>query len=238
MNLRERGNLNSVSQNNGERVVRQNQSLRKWSDTQYSDNFQKIDKIESKGALVEFLNTGFDLKKDTSNGRVRINFQKRDELNRQISFGSFYLSFEEVFELSEFIQHDLVERYVESMEEAKKSGSKYCRAIYVKYAGAVSENGVISRVLELTPGIKEELVITYKEGPGAQNPKTKLITPAGKMDKFICVPLSVNRLISVIDNVKCEIIAYKAAVHVEMRLQEKIDELNSKLDAILKNLNG
>ena len=202
----------------------------------YVDNtFQTIDKIESKGARVEFLNTGFDLKKDTANGKVRINFQKLDDSNHQIAFGSFYLGFEEISELREFIQHDLADKYVEALEEANNSRSKYAKAIYTKYAGTVGEGNVISRVLELTPGMKEDLVITYKEGPGAQNAKTKLITPAGKMTKTISVPLSVNRLIGIVDNVSNEIIAYKAAVHTEKRLEAKFAEINDKLDRILRN---
>lgn len=202
----------------------------------YGDNtFQTIDKIESKGARVEFLNTGFDLKKDTANGKVRINFQKLDDSNHQIAFGSFYLGFEEISELREFIQHDLADKYVEALEEANNLGSKYAKAIYTKYAGIVGEGNVLSRVLELTPGMKEDLVITYKEGPGAQNAKTKLITPAGKMTKTISVPLSVNRLIGIVDNVSNEIIAYKAAVHTEKRLEAKFAEINDKLDRILRN---
>ena len=211
------------------------QQKKEVSKTEYGDNtFQTIDKIESKGARVEFLNTGFDLKKDTANGKVRINFQKLDDSNHQIAFGSFYLGFEEISELYEFIQHDLPDKYVESLEDAQASGSKYAKAIYTKYAGIVGEGTVISRVLELTPGVKEELVITYKEGPGAQNSKTKLITPAGKMTKTISVPLSVNRLIGIVDNIKNEIIAYKASVHTEKRLEAKFNEINSKLDKILK----
>ena len=186
----------------------------------YSDNeFQTIDKIEIKGARVEFLNSGFGLKKDSSIGKVRINFQKLDDSNHQIAFGSFYLGFDEIYELDEFIQHDLADKYVESKSEAEQSGSKYCTPIYTKYAGAVNDSGVISRVLELTPGTKEDLVITYKEGPGVQNQKTKLITPAGKMTKFITCPLSVNRLISIVASIRAEIIAYKAAIHVEKQLE-------------------
>lgn len=238
MNLKGR-TLNITNNMANPNTVQKQQSnvpKREISKMEYGDNtFQTIDKIESKGARVEFLNTGFDLKKDTANGKVRINFQKLDDSNHQIAFGSFYLGFEEISELREFIQHDLADKYVEALEEAKNSGSKYAKAIYTKYAGIVGEGSVISRVLELTPGMKEDLVITYKEGPGSQNAKTKLITPAGKMTKTISVPLSVNRLIGIVDNVSNEIIAYKASVHTEKRLEAKFNEINEKLDKILRN---
>ena len=195
--------------------------------SEYGDNtFQTIDKIETKGARVEFLNTGFDLKKDSSIGKVRINFQKLDDSNHQIAFGSFYLD--------EFIQHDLPERYVESKDAAAASGTKFAKPIYTKYAGVVAESGVLSRVLELTPGFKEDLIITYKEGPGNQHPTTKLITPAGKMVKTISVPLSVNRLISIVKSLESEIVAYKTSVHVEKRLENKFKDLSDKLDSLLK----
>lgn len=203
--------------------------------SEYGDNtFQTIDKIETKGARVEFLNTGFDLKKDSSIGKIRINFQKLDDSNHQIAFGSFYLGFDEIYELDEFIQHDLPERYVESKDAAAASGTKFAKPIYTKYAGVVAESGVLSRVLELTPGFKEDLIITYKEGPGNQHPTTKLITPAGKMVKTISVPLSVNRLISIVKSLESEIVAYKASVHVEKRLENKFKDLSDKLDSLLK----
>ena len=136
--------------------------------------------------------------------------------------------------MDEFIQHELPEKYVESKDAAVASGTKFAKPIYTKYAGVVGETGVLSRVLELTPGFKEDLIITYKEGPGNQNPTTKLITPAGKMVKTISVPLSVNRLISIVKSLESEIIAYKTSVHVEKRLEDKFNDLSHKLDVLLK----
>lgn len=237
MNLKGR-NIQATQRNVEQKVQEKPQQTQTTikNKAEYGENtFQTIDKIETKGARVEFLNTGFELKKDTANGKVRINFQKLDDSNHQVAFGSFYLGFEEIFELSEFIQHDLADKYVESLEEAKVSGAKYCKPVYTKYAGIVTENAVISRVLELTPGVKEELVITYKEGPGAQNAKTKLITPAGKMTKMISVPLSVNRLIGIVGLIKYEIAGYKGAVWASKMMSSKFDTLEKKLDAILKN---
>ena len=54
------------------------------------------------------------------------------------------------------------------------------------------------------------------------------------MVKTISVPLSVNRLISIVKSLESEIVAYKASVHVEKRLENKFKDLSDKLDSLLK----
>lgn len=205
--------------------VKQTQKMQaEPKEQQIDDSFTTIAKIESKSGRVEFLNTGFDLRDGgTSLGKVKLNFQKIAD-NKQVAFGSFYFSFDEFMELEEFIRTDLPQKYAESLSKKVQENTKYASAIYSSYKKYEKDGKIYSRIFEIAPSETSDIVLSYKLGPGVLDEKTKQVRPSGKMEVIISVPVSMNRLISIINLVRCEIIAYKSSVHTVRKMTESFNE--------------
>lgn len=129
-------------------------------------------------------------------------------------------------DINEFerLAHDIKFRFIDSLarkakEQQKAGGYTYCKEVYADYGGtpretlakmgrARADNKDESRVFKITPGDRIPWILSAEKGAGKRL-ETGAITPDGKPDVIIRVPLSdenFRKFAIVVDN---EIQAWK-----------------------------
>ena len=138
--------------------------------------------------------------------RLQLTFVNYDSENKKLSHSiDCFLKFDEALYLCNMIlQQQLARLNKKERERCKQTGEKYCKAIFTSTLGGIHEEKVrrknlrsdgkaISRHFTISPGLKQDYVITCLQGAGHSNEKG-LIVPDGNPDITIRVACSSSDL--------------------------------------------
>lgn len=138
--------------------------------------------------------------------RLQLSFVNYDSETKKLSHSiDCFLKFDEALYLCNMIlQQQLARLNKKERERCKQTGEKYCKAIFTSTLGGIHEEKVrrknlrsdgkaISRHFTISPGLKQDYVITCLQGAGHSNEKG-LIVPDGNPDITIRVACSSSDL--------------------------------------------
>ena len=138
--------------------------------------------------------------------RLQLSFVNYDSETKKLSHSiDCFLKFDEALYLCNMIlQQHLARLNKKERERCKQTGERYCKAIFTSTLGGIHEEKVrrknlrsdgkaISRHFTISPGLKQDYVITCLQGAGNSNEKG-LIVPDGNPDITIRVACSSSDL--------------------------------------------
>ena len=138
--------------------------------------------------------------------RLQLSFVNYDSETKKLSHSiDCFLKFDEALYICIMIlQQQLARLNKKERERCKQTGEKYCKAIFTSTLGGIHEEKVrrknlrsdgkaISRHFTISPGLKQDYVITCLQGAGHSNEKG-LIVPDGNPDITIRVACSSSDL--------------------------------------------
>ena len=138
--------------------------------------------------------------------RLQLSFVNYDSETKKLSHSiDCFLKFDEALDLCNMILQQHLARLKKTVRErCKQTGEKYCKAIFTSTLGGIHEEKVrrknlrsdgkaISRHFTISPGLKQDYVITCLQGAGHSNEKG-LIVPDGNPDITIRVACSSSDL--------------------------------------------
>lgn len=137
--------------------------------------------------------------------RLQLSFVNYDSETKKLSYSiDCFLKFDEALYLCNMILQQLARLNKKERERCKQTGTKYCKAIFTSTLGGIHEDKVrsknlrsdgkaISRHFTISPGLKQDYVITCLQGAGHSNEKG-LIVPDGNPEITIRVACSSSDL--------------------------------------------
>lgn len=160
------------------------------------NNKNQVYRKDGRETFIEVLTTSFNI------GKVILNFvsyNSRMEKNSKITaYIPIYMDFAEFLSLASQINSGLLAKKITWLKDQAKQKNTYPGAAFNKMGGTSHQKqnkkrpdgAAESRRFYIRPSAKADYALTAEKGKGVEDPKTKLIKPAGAAEVSVTIAFS------------------------------------------------